>query len=40
MVEPLMQTGYTVEEIKYWHFSENSLDLLKQICEEYRKHFE
>ena len=31
-----MKTGYSVEEILYWHFSENSLDLLKQIAKEYR----
>ncbi len=36
----LMQTGYTVKEVKYWHFSENSLELLKQICKEYRQRFD
>lgn len=35
----LMKTGYTVKEVQYWHFSENSLELLQQICEEYRKCF-
>jgi hypothetical protein len=36
----LMQTGYAVKEVQYWHFSDNNLELLKQICEEYRKRFD